>query len=264
MNAKKTWLLAFSLSAMGMFGLTSVAPAAISVGDVVQLNRVNHNGGAALHSGLYAKATDGTTDLFNTRGGANGGGEFRVNEVGGDGPNYYKSFCLEINETIGLGVNYVVETIADYAERGGNDSNIPGDNKDYLSNATEWLYGSYRTSTLDTDVAGFDYNSATWINALQDAIWSLEEEIGAVSGNALTLKNWALGKSGNFNLQGRGTVLVLNIMDNSKNDKQSQLFYTPDNIEREDVPEPMSLAIWGGLAGIGLAVGKFRRRSAKA
>lgn len=262
MTIQKSRLLSLLLVSVGMSGFVSSSSAAISVGDYVRFTRDTTS--AALNAGKYARDLGDTADSFRTAG-SNPGGEFRIEKdsngtaAGGVLSDAFKSFCLETNEYLSLGSSYYVSGIDDAAVKGG----AGGGNPDYLSDATKWLYSAYRLSTLDTAVAGYVYNTSAAADALQNAIWNLEDEGVAVSGLALSLKNWALGKGTFTNGGADGTVKVLNIKENNANgtNMQSQLFFiaTPPHME---VPEPASLAIWSALAGMGLVAGRLRRRRA--
>ena len=100
--------------------------------------------------------------------GNTGGGEFNATTSANGN---FVTFCLEYSEHIQMGVQYYYQL-----------STATTANKDPISLATAWLYNQFLNGTL----AGYDYtpdigsevghrNSA---NALQRAIWFLEDETG--------------------------------------------------------------------------------------
>jgi len=110
-------------------------------------------------------------------GGALMGGEFRVTALGNAAPEVFKTFCLEYNENVTLGGDYVA-TLEAGAILGGTDSGLPlNDGIDYLSNATQWFYHQYRTNQL-SGFGDFHYDDGPWADALQLMFWRLEEEVG--------------------------------------------------------------------------------------
>ena len=181
---------------------------------------------------------------FNDRPGTTGG-EFGVDRLltTGSGSDFV-TFCVEHNEFLSFGTTYKVASITTGAIMGG----VSGGNPDPISNATAWLYKSFRAGTL----GGYAYVGTNAVrtasaDALQDAIWFLEGEIGAVSGQALTWKNLAIANG--TSLYG---VRVMNVQTLSGGTAQDQLVM---------IPEPETYAML--LAGLGLMGFVARRRQRK-
>ncbi|WP_136805160.1 PEP-CTERM sorting domain-containing protein [Desulfosediminicola flagellatus] len=186
--------------------------------------------------------------------GTTGGGEFNIdlknNGIGTD----YISFCLERSEYISFDTEYEIDHIVDYAELGGGGA---VDGKDYISDATKWLYHNYmfgdyvwsRTTGVTAEKA----------NAVQNTIWFLEDEF--------TDTGWAnlsISKQSSYDLynivQGQGdysfngVVKVINLVDASGNRKQSQLIGEP-------VPEPSTMLLMGaGIAGLAVYARKRKKK----
>ena len=84
----------------------------------------------------------------------------------------FDTFCLEHVEYFYPGHTYHV-TLEPYAIRGGTDSDLPADGKDYVDIRTAWLYGNYLAST-----PGVRAYSA---NDIQNVIWYIEEEVHSLT-----------------------------------------------------------------------------------
>jgi hypothetical protein len=213
-------VLLFSILASFLFLITSSSGWAypFEVGDVITLN----NG-------------PGTTN----------GGEFIIKE---NGTVIHNTFCLEKNETFSFGQSLTIKGISDFAEAGGGGAM---NGRDYLSDETRYLYYHYFIG----DLQNYDYSDSVLrvqdANALQLAIWYLEEELFEFTATAnfdpyyneytrLAHEQIIAG-----NTAGIDRVKVLNLTKNGGAGSQDQLTV---------VPEPGTLLSLGifllGLGGV--------------
>lgn len=183
--------------------------------------------------------------------GTTSGGAFKVDVQGKGGSDDFHTFCLEHNESFSYGELLTVLAVNTGAVKGGVSGQTSA-NFDPLDGRTAWLYTQYSSGSL----AGYAYDNASG-NALQNAIWFLEDEIGSVSGLAQTFVT-AANASGWSTLVGStwvtntiGNVLVLNLVHADGTVSQDQLYITA-------VPEPETYAML--LAGLGLMGFVARRR----
>ncbi len=187
---------------------------------------------------IYFDKTYGTTN----------GGQFDVS-LNDSAPYLFGTFCLERNEYLNLSDGFRVAGISDAARNGGTGGAINGE--DPLAETTKWLYWHFAKGDLDSKVAGYSYNDAGGADALQRAIWFLEQEISSVS-DLLALKLITaaeLALNGGGFTEGRVAVINLEYLNGCK--AQDQLVAAP-------VPEPGTLLLVGlGLTGLALV----RRRS---
>lgn len=184
------------------------------------------------------------------------GGEFIVKR---NGSALFKTFCLETDEFLNFSDTFIVSNISDSAQSGGSNTN----SGDPISDQTRWLYWNYSIGTLNSLVTGYSYGSALSADALQVAIWTLEEEtlfnivdraaytatqVFDLSNLLITAANDAVANKAAF-----GNVAVLNMTYTDGR-------YAQDVLVAEPVPEPGTLVLLGaGLAGLGL----FGRRRMK-
>jgi hypothetical protein len=186
------------------------------------------------------------------------GGEFTLTGDVGDYLPYYngaavvgggiQSFCLEKNEYVSIGKTYnFTENIA--AVNGG----VGGPHPDPLSAGAAYLYYQFSQGKL----TGYDYTldgRAASAAALQNAIWYLEEEGGALSdllthvlkaefGDSSTLADWRADNTGRY------PVMVLNLT--SKN-SAGAIIYNQDQLATVGhVPIPPTVyLLGGGLLGL--------------
>lgn len=172
----------------------------------------------------------------------------------------FQTFCLEKDELIGPLPHMIEQTIVNwdgtnsYAVAGGI-SGQTGPEGDPIDIKTAYLYSQFATGQL----SNYDYPTAgtmpgddrdTDAQALQNAIWYIEGEIGigdapgvALSGKALAWYNEALANA----VQKDYGVRALNLYDNSTlTARQDMLYYVP-------VPGAVILGILGlSVAGIKL------------
>jgi len=241
----------FGAAALLAAQAASAAPLVLNDGDTIKLTKPGH------------PTTYGSTN----------GGEFLVTGQSVSGDSFI-SFCLEVSQTINVGTTYYVDVNLGAINGGANAAtygasalspynvssynDVAGSlNYDPLSPATAWLYTKYRDGTLNS-VAGFSYGNDVSANALQSAIWFLENEVGSVSGLANTLVLAAIAAG----WTDTGNVRVLNLWDTRtgfagnysySGAHQDQLYLIP-------VPEPETYAMM--LAGLGILGFAARRRKA--
>lgn len=168
------------------------------------------------------------------------GGPFRVDNLETAAANDLITFCMERDETIWYGQEYVAD-LSTIAQRGGVNTN-DGDPLDPL---TAYLFTNFYHGTNGGN---------TWSTAdLQEVIWFIEEEFDThlLSPGALVLKGLAETNS-NGSLY---DVRVMNLKDLAGNHGQSMLTV---------VPEPATVVLWGICGVCGLLVVRRRRRAAQA
>jgi len=195
-------------------------------------------------------------------GGADQGGGFIATTSGGIfGNASFTSFCLERSEHISFGAtyNYAVNTGAvngglDYSHTLGASSTF-----DPLSLGTAYIYSQYTLGALN----GFmGFSGDTLANAVQNAVWYLENELTssdpsiptlALTANASALLNYAVTNGGisssslTNNSNGAYGVVALNLTDTAGR-HQDMLAV---------VPEP-STVIAGALLLLPLGVSALR------
>jgi hypothetical protein len=158
------------------------------------------------------------------------------------------TYCLEVGESITLGVSYY-GTIDDYAIKGGGPSSAKGGgpvsapNKDYLDVWSEWLVAKYLNDSLTNPNKMKDF---------QNAIWYIEGEI-AVLPLALDTDYYALVDA----VKPTQDIPWIRVLNLYSYDLSGKLV---DNQSVIITPEPGTLLLLGaGLLGLGFLVRrKFR------
>lgn len=196
----------------------------------------------------------GTVRISDGDAGSGSGGQFKIDQATdfaglfdstGDS---FQTFCVERNETISLGGTYEFE-ISTSAINGG----VGGPSPDPLGSETAYLYTQFREGLLDGIVAGYSYNDDASANALQDAIWYLEEELalGSLGALALDLVDAANDAVTSGAWVGIGRIRILRLFNvGPGGNKQDQLTMIP-------LPAPVGMAIVG-LVGVGIAFSRRR------
>lgn len=198
--------------------------------------------------------------------GSTRGGEFLATYSGldfvpvslGESQGKFETFCIEKDETIHFNRTYYVEYTQDGAKRGG----VAGGNPDPLDNQTAYLYRQFITGELDGyiyDVSGGSGGRRQSANALQMAIWYLENELtnphAGLNAFEKGLVDQFLADAANHANDPIGTVGVLNLFGNANGTKFHQ-----DQLVMKQVPAPGAAAM--GMIGLGLIGWTKRRRTA--
>ena len=216
-------------------------------------------GVSGLAFALTAQAAfQGTVTIASTRpagggSGIYGGGAFTADVIsglssviGGNGltgaaGSGFSTFCIEFNEHISLPGTY-------YANIGFAAINGSGGplHPDPVSKATAWLYSQFRSGTLAAATGGVYQNNNAENDALQQAIWWLEQEtsafgVGAPGGSEVSFNNYlvaaavtATGAADALTARtiaanGAYGVVALNLYDRNTGDAmQSQLAIVPE------------------------------------
>jgi hypothetical protein len=181
------------------------------------------------------------------------GGPFEITPIGfapvgsglhGAATGRYITFCVERNEFLSQGSTYDV-AFNTSAVNGG----VGGGSPDPLDAKTAYLYTNFMNGTLSSLESTFTYNSAAGGDALQNAIWFIEQEITSLANGSIADKLFQLAKTqvDNGAWTGIGNVRVLNLTSGATN-KQDLLVIIP-------LPSAAGL----GVFGLGLVAVRRRR-----
>ena len=169
---------------------------------------------------------------FQTSTGTLGGGVFLIDNTANGVGFDFTTFCLQITQHVSYSEVFRVGGITDFADDlGGNDP---------ISTATQWIFSSFRAGSL----------GAYSPDAIQAAIWTLEDEWTTEIGNSAALISLAQSQvAGGWVNDGVG---VINLFYTDGRRAQDQLTQTLP----QAVPEPGTLALFG----IGVVVLAARKR----
>ncbi len=168
----------------------------------------------------------------------------------------FGTFCVEKNEDFVDGETYVVESVVDYANKGGVAGQTQP-NKDYLSDETKWIYTRYQRGDLAALAGvspGFD-GYFGFDEEVQEAIWYLENEVTQVWNRAQAIVAAAIAA-----IQGGAEFDDIKVMNLVKVDANGKIISYHQSQLVAPVPEPATLALLG--AGL-VAAGVIRRRSSR-
>ncbi|WP_319550462.1 PEP-CTERM sorting domain-containing protein [Desulfogranum marinum] len=197
----------------------------------------------------YALPSSGdTVVLQNGDFGTTAGGEFDI-FVNGSTTRNYISFCLERDENIRYGTEYVISSISNYAELGGlGGQDATG--KDSIDVKTAWIYWNY----LYGNLSAWGTEDAL-ANLVQKSIWEIEGE-GTFSSNDSFLD--FVDNLGSWEIA--GNVQAMNIV-RYESDGETIKEYHQSQLIADPVPEPTTMLLFG--TGIAALAGVSRRKMRK-
>lgn len=237
-NMKRLIAGAIAMIAIGLMGENAFAAADLKVGDTIR---------------VY------------DREGSTGGGVFEVRPLGSSLFDPFRTFCLQRTESIDFSSKgFKVEGIRTYTV-GGYDE---------IDQRTAWLYTEYRKGSagaLDDLPGVYDFTFVNAgpqgtegaANALQKAIWYLEDEISFSSLNTLARRFVVAANSAVANgWSGLGKVRVANLVYSSKRNGHKSGDRAQDVLIL--IPEPASIVFWATSSALAGLVVTVRRRKAVA
>ena len=190
-----------------------------------------------LRTGLFRWVGD--IIRFSNEEGNIGGGEYGVYQGSGV-TELFRTFCIQRDAYMNYTSDFQVSGISSTVQNQGHP----------LSGEAPYLFAQFSTGSL----VGYDYSSNTpghvnSANALQLALWALEDEPGAgvdtLSGQALTWYNFALGANASLKNEALSQVSVLNLVWATTDLRHVAGSDAQDVLIYNSVPEPSSLILLG-------------------
>ncbi len=202
--------------------------------------------------GVAGQATAADTVVYSDGPGDIGGGIF--NAVTGDNGSFM-TFCLEYNENLDINGGTVYEyDVTTYATFNGQGIGY----QDPLDSRTAFIYRNFRDGEIRNILGDQGLSDTRMANAIQLAIWDIEEEgldysFHADAANALALIAAAQAAIDNGDWSGIGSVRVMNVWAMGQSGTEQGA--------RQDTLIIVPLPTTAGLAGLGLlGLSTVRRR----
>ena len=216
------------------------------------MNRMRFAAAVVAAAGVASIATADNTVVFSDGPGDVSGGSF--NAVTGDNGSFF-TFCLEYNENLDINGGTVYEyDITDYATFNGQGVGF----QDPLDSRTAFIYQNFRDGEIRNILGDQGLSDTQIANAIQIAIWDIEDEavdwsFHADYANAQALIAAAQNAINNGDWSGLGKVRVMNIWVQGQSGTEQGA--------RQDTLIIVPLPTTAGLAGLGLlGLTTIRRR----